>query len=159
MRTPRKTTVLLFNECCGFFKVLSTKEYEVSISSDRHHCQVVITSNCSVRARKIPVFRNFFSDKYFFVCVCFMWGQLQSLISLSFRFKTEVGKSLFLLLFSDLAVCKPGYYSTNNGISPCVECPVGTYQNNDQQTQCFACPAGRNTVSSGSTSLEDCLCK
>jgi len=54
-------------------------------------------------------------------------------------------------------VCKPGYYSTNNGISPCVECPVGTYQNNDQQTQCFACPTGRNTMSTGSTSLEDCL--
>ena len=57
------------------------------------------------------------------------------------------------------AVCKPGYYSTNHGIAPCVECPMGTYQDNDQRTQCHACPAGTRTASTGSTSLEDCLCK
>ena len=58
-----------------------------------------------------------------------------------------------------LAVCKPGYYSTNGGIEPCVECPMGTYQENAQQTQCSACPTGTNTASTGSTSQEDCLCK
>jgi len=54
-------------------------------------------------------------------------------------------------------VCRPGHYSTNNGIEPCLECPMGTYQDNDQQTYCHACPAGTNTASTGSTSLEDCL--
>ncbi|KAJ7381186.1 Basement membrane-specific heparan sulfate proteoglycan core protein [Desmophyllum pertusum] len=66
----------------------------------------------------------------------------------------EIGSFRLLIV---LAICKPGYYSTNNGISPCVQCPMGTYQDNDQQTKCKSCPAGTNTASTGSTSQKDCL--
>ena len=95
---------------------------------------------------------------FFFDCFDGSWKVCEHVIKFSFKNPSCIDKSLFLLSYV-LAVCKPGYYSTNNGISPCVECPMGTYQNNDQQTQCFACPAGTNTASTGSTSLEDCLCK
>ena len=76
--------------------------------------------------------------------------------------KVDVIEIVLIVLFSFLfvlAVCKPGYYSTNGGVEPCVECPIGTYQENEQHTQCSTCPAGTNTTSSGSASQDDCLCE
>ena len=70
------------------------------------------------------------------------------------------GSQLIIFFTSDFsAVCNPGYYSTIHGVEPCVECPMDTYQDNEQRTQCHACPVGTHTASTGSTSLEDCLCE
>ena len=58
-----------------------------------------------------------------------------------------------------LAICRAGYYSTNYGVEPCEKCPKGTYQEMEQQTQCHSCPSGTHTIDTGSTSLDDCICK
>nr|XP_058970077.1 uncharacterized protein LOC131796502 [Pocillopora verrucosa] len=55
-------------------------------------------------------------------------------------------------------ICRPGEYSINGGVDPCLDCPVGTYQDNYQRTKCHACPAGSTTLSKGSSSADDCNC-
>ncbi|XP_058970157.2 uncharacterized protein [Pocillopora verrucosa] len=56
-------------------------------------------------------------------------------------------------------ICRPGRYSTNNGVCPCKRCPYGTYQEIEQMTYCKACPMGTNTTTTGRTSIDDCVAK
>ncbi|XP_022792631.1 uncharacterized protein LOC111331727 [Stylophora pistillata] len=55
-------------------------------------------------------------------------------------------------------ICRPGEYSINGGVDPCLDCPVGTYQDNYQRTKCHACPAGSTTLNKKSSSADDCYC-
>ena len=66
---------------------------------------------------------------------------------------------LIILTLLVSAICRPGEYSINGGVDPCLDCPVGTYQDNYQRTKCHACPAGSTTLRKGSSSADDCNCK
>ena len=51
--------------------------------------------------------------------------------------------------------CSPGNFS-GDGFVPCAECPVNTYTDVDMATDCTACPDDTFTLSTGSSSAEDC---
>ena len=56
---------------------------------------------------------------------------------------------------SDCIPCAPGtYFSDEQG---CAKCPVNTYSDTKSALSCTACPARTATVSTGATSVSDCI--
>uniref|UniRef100_A0A7S3GGX5 Uncharacterized protein n=1 Tax=Palpitomonas bilix TaxID=652834 RepID=A0A7S3GGX5_9EUKA len=61
---------------------------------------------------------------------------------------------------SSCHVCSAGTFVPPNTVaSACSPCASGTYQASSGSTSCNQCPANTKTVSVGSTSIQDCVCK
>ena len=52
--------------------------------------------------------------------------------------------------------CLPGFTGPNGGT--CSACPRGSYKQASGNAACFSCPTGYSTQSTGSTSMDKCIC-
>ena len=70
---------------------------------------------------------------------------------------TEKIKIEIKILMQIISVdCPEGMYGDGAQTPQCKECPVGQYNTLTKQSQCTACTDGKSTLTTGSTSADDC---